>query len=68
MAENEELENEETTEVTYIPVSLQEVCDYMGFEVSEVEEDAIIKRNIVRLINFSNLYLQIGRASCRERV
>jgi hypothetical protein len=41
-----------------VPVSMQEVCDYMGFVVSEVEEDLIIKRNILRLISFSDSYLK----------
>ena len=48
----------EKEEVTYVPVSIEEVCDYKGFLVEEVEEDKVIKRNIIRLINFSNLYLQ----------
>lgn len=50
MAENEK--------VTYVPVSIEEVCDYKGFLVEEVEKDEVVKRNIIRLINFSNLYLQ----------
>lgn len=48
-------ENEKTI---YVPVSIEEVCDYKGFLVEEVEQDAVVKRNIIRLINFSNLYLQ----------
>lgn len=48
----------EKEETTYVPVSIEEVCDYKGFIVSEVEEDEVVKRNIIRLINFSNLYLQ----------
>lgn len=48
----------EKEETTYVPVSIEEVCDYKGFIVSEVEEDEVLKRNIIRLINFSNLYLQ----------
>lgn len=53
-------DSEEKQETTYVPVSIQEVCDYMGFLESEVEaeENQIVKRNIIRLINFSNLYLQ----------
>lgn len=58
MAENEVLENEQTTEETYIPVSIEEVCDFKGFLVEEVKEDPVVKRNIIRLIKFSNLYLQ----------
>lgn len=44
----------------YIPVSIEEVCDYMGLLTIEVEaeEDQVIKRNIVRLIKFSDLYLK----------
>ena len=41
-----------------IPVSIEEVCDYKGFLIEEIEQDEIVKRNIKRLINFSNLYLQ----------
>ncbi len=48
----------EKEEVTYVPVSIEEVCDYKGFLVEEVEQDKVVKRNIIRLINFSNLYLQ----------
>lgn len=48
-------ENETTT---YVPVSIEEVCDFKGFLVEEVEKDAVVKRNIIRLIKFSNLYLQ----------
>lgn len=48
-------ENETTT---YVPVSIQEVCDFKGFLVEEVEQDSVVKRNIIRLIKFSNLYLQ----------
>ncbi len=52
-------------ETTYKPVTLKEVCDYMGFLNSEVEaeENQIVKRNIERLIKFSDLYLQgaVGR-------
>lgn len=53
-------DSEEKQETTYVPVSIKEVCDYMGFLESEVEaeENQIVKRNIIRLINFSNLYLQ----------
>lgn len=47
-------------ETTYKPVTLEEVCDYMGFLKSEVEaeDNLIVKRNIERLIKFSDLYLQ----------
>ena len=31
----------EKEEVTYVPVSIEEVCDYKGFLVEEVEEDKI---------------------------
>lgn len=48
-------ENETTT---YVPVSIEEVCDFKGFLVEEVEQDTVVKRNIIRLIKFSNLYLQ----------
>lgn len=43
-----------------MPVTLEEVCDYMGFEESEVllEENHVIKRNIERLIKFSDVYLK----------
>lgn len=52
-------DNTESTE-KYIPVSIKEVCDYMGFleEEVEAEENQVVKRNITRLIKFSNLYLQ----------
>lgn len=46
-----------TTETKY-PVTLQDVCDDMGFLVEEVEKDVIVKRNIERLIKFSDLYLK----------
>lgn len=44
----------------YIPVSIEEVCDYMGFLTVEVEaeENQVVKRNIIRLIKFSDMYLQ----------
>ncbi|MBQ9659198.1 MAG: phage gp6-like head-tail connector protein [Clostridia bacterium] len=48
----------ETETTTYVPVSIEEVCDFKGFLVEEVEQDAVVKRNIIRLIKFSNLYLQ----------
>ena len=41
-----------------LPVSLQEVCDYMGFLKEEVEQDEVVKRNIERLIKFSDTYLK----------
>ena len=46
-----------TTELT--PVTIKEVCDYKGliYEEVEAEESKEVKRNITRLINFSNLYL-----------
>jgi hypothetical protein len=46
-----------TTENEY-PVTLEEVCDNMGYLVDEVEKDEVVKRNIVRLIKFSDLYLK----------
>lgn len=49
-----ETDNKKTT----IPVTLEEVCDYLGFLVEEVEEDKVVKRNILRLIKFSNQYLK----------
>ena len=48
-------ENEENKT---IPVTMQEVCDYMGYLVEEVEKDPVVKRNILRLINFSDIYLK----------
>ena len=50
MAENEEVKT--------VPVTLEEVCDHMGFLVNEVEADKVVKRNILRLIKFSDIYLQ----------
>ena len=50
MAENEEIKT--------VPVSIEEVCDYMGYLVEEVEQDQVVKRNIIRLIKFSDKYLQ----------
>ena len=53
-----------------IPVTIEEVCDYMGYLVEEVEaeESKIVKRNILRLIKFSDLYLQgaIGKNYPKE--
>lgn len=46
-----------TTETKY-PVTLQEVCDDMGYLVEEVEKDEVVKRNINRLIKFSDSYLK----------
>lgn len=51
MAENE------ISDIQY-PVTLQEVCDNMGYLVDEVEKDEVVKRNINRLIKFSDIYLQ----------
>lgn len=44
----------------YIPVSIEEVCDYLGYDPIEIEaeEGQTVKRNIVRLIKFSDLYLK----------
>lgn len=39
-------------------VTLQEVCDDMGYLVEEVEKDEVVKRNINRLIKFSDTYLK----------
>lgn len=57
----------ETTQTEY-PVTLQDVCDDMGFLVEEVEKDVIVKRNIERLIKFSDLYLKgaIGKNYPKE--
>lgn len=49
----------EKEEVTYVPVSIEEVCDYKGFLVEEVEEDKVIKRNIIRLINFQTCIYKV---------
>ena len=56
MADNELANIDETK----YAVTLEEVCDYMGYLVEEVEaeENQVVKRNIIRLIKFSNLYLQ----------
>ncbi len=51
MAENE------TNKIEY-PVTLQDVCDDMGYLVEEVEKDEVVKRNINRLIKFSDTYLK----------
>ena len=42
----------------YTPVSIEEVCDQLGFDVVEVEaeESHVVKRNIIRLIKFSDMY------------
>ncbi len=48
----------ETDKKTTMPVTLEEVCDYLGFLIEEVEEDKVVKRNILRLIKFSNQYLK----------
>ena len=57
----------ETTKTEY-PVTLQDVCDDMGFLVEEVEKDVIVKRNNERLIKFSDLYLKgaIGKNYPKE--
>lgn len=52
-----DIEKNDTTDTKY-PVTLQEVCDNMGFFIEEVEKDEIVKRNINRLIKFSDLYLK----------
>ncbi len=66
MADNE-LAN---TDETKYAVTLEEVCDHMGYLVEEVEaeESKIVKRNIIRLIKFSDLYLQgaIGKNYPKE--
>ena len=56
MADNE-LAN---TDETKYAVTLEDVCDYMGYLVEEVEaeESGTIKRNILRLIKFSDVYLK----------
>lgn len=56
MADNE-LAN---TDKTKYAVTLEEVCDHMGYLVEEVEaeESLTIKRNILRLIKFSDVYLK----------
>lgn len=54
----------------YTPVSIEEVCDQLGFDVVEVEaeESHVVKRNIIRLIKFSDMYLQgaIGKHYPRD--
>ena len=44
----------------YTPVSIEEVCDHLGLDAIEVEaeENQATKRNIIRLIKFSDMYLQ----------
>lgn len=58
------------TKQKYTPVSIEEVCDYMGFLMSEVEseENQVVQRNIIRLIEFSDMYLQgaIGKKYPKE--
>lgn len=56
MADNE-LAN---TDETKYAVTLEDVCDYMGYLVEEVEaeESGTVKRNILRLIKFSDVYLK----------
>ncbi len=48
----------ENKRIITIPVTLKEVCDYLGYLVEEVEKDEVVKRNIIRLIKFSDSYLQ----------
>ena len=54
----------------YTPVSIEEVCDHLGFDAIEVEaeENQPTKRNIIRLIKFSDMYLQgaIGKNYPKE--
>ena len=52
------MEDKEQPTTELIPVSIEEVCDFKGFLLEEVNEDEVVKRNIERLIKFSNLYLQ----------
>ena len=56
MADNE-LAN---TDETKYAVTLEDVCDYMGYLVEEVEaeESGTVKRNILRLMKFSDVYLK----------
>ena len=51
---------ENKNENKLVPVSIAEVCDYMGFLLIEVEaeENHTVKRNIVRLIKFADTYLK----------
>lgn len=51
-----------------IPVTLEEVCDYMGYLVEEVKSDKVVERSIKNLIKFSDKYLQgaIGKQYPRE--
>lgn len=51
-----------------IPVTLEEVCDYMGYLIEEVKSDKVVERNIKNLIKFSDKYLQgaIGKQYPRE--
>ena len=66
MADNE-LAN---TDKTKYAVTLEEVCDHIGYLAEEVEaeESGTVKRNILRLIKFSDLYLQgaIGKNYPKE--
>lgn len=43
-----------------VPVSIVEVCDELGLDVTEVEneEQQLVKRRIIRLIKFSDDYLK----------
>lgn len=51
-------------------LTLEQVCDYMGFLTYEVESepDRVVKRNILRLIRFADKYLQgaIGKNYPRD--
>lgn len=51
-----------------MPVTFEEVCDYMGYMIVEVVKDEVVKRNIERLIKFSDAYLQgaIGKKYPRK--
>ncbi len=40
------------------PITLEEVCDYMGYLLNEVESDVTLKRSFERLIKVADLYLQ----------
>lgn len=41
-----------------VPVTLEEACNHLGFEVDEVKDDALLHKNITRLIKFSDTYLK----------
>lgn len=48
----------ESEQEKIVPVTLEEVCDYLGYLVEEVKTDKIAERNILRLIKFADLYLK----------